>query len=572
MKTKLSPFWIFYSIVVCFTACQPKEYADQILYNGTIYTADSLDRMVQAIAVKGDRILQVGTDVEIMHFRGPKTTMQNLEGAFVMPGLIEGHGHFLSLGKSLLQLNLSTTRSWMEIVDKTRDAVAKATLGSWIEGRGWHQEKWIDEAEAKFNGYPYHDALSAVSPNHPVVLVHASGHALIANQKAMDMAGISPESIAPRGGRIVKDQLGKLTGVFEENAMDLINHAMDEAKKKLPSEEKIGFLRQQAQLASQECLKHGITSFQDAGSSLEEIILQKQWCDSGLIANRLWVMLYADETEVQKSMDALPISDETTHRFHAQAVKAYVDGALGSYGAWLLEAYDDKHDHHGQNTMPLDRLNELAEQCLRRNLQLCVHGIGDRANREILNIFEKQLTSDPGHDRRWRIEHAQHLDTADIPRFAALDVIASMQTIHCTSDAPFVEKRLGGFRAKTGAYAWRSLIQSGARMANGTDCPVESINPFECMYAAVTRKRLDNGLPFYTEQKLSRVEALRSYTIWNAYAAFEEKIKGSLEAGKLADLVVLDRNVLQCTDEELATTKVKKVFIGGRTIAQFPVH
>ncbi len=566
MKTKLSPFWIIIPLIMHNSSCKPSEFADHIFYHGIIYTADSTDSVIEAIAIKDDRIWKTGTDQEIMKFKSAITQMHDLEKGFVMPGLIEGHGHFLSLGKSLLELNLSATKSWQEILDKTKEAVHRANPDEWVEGRGWHQEKWIDDASLKFNGYPYHDALSAVSPQNPVILVHASGHALLANQKAMDLAGISAESVSPNGGRIVRDDQGKLTGVFEENAMDLITGALEAFHAKRSLSEINKRLRQQSILAGFECIKYGITSFQDAGSSWSEIQLLKSCCDSGYVMPRLWVMYYASEHEDKVIQNELPIQHDPMLRFCASAVKAYVDGALGSYGAWLLEAYADKHDFHGQNTLPLEKLNEIARLCATSGLQLCVHGIGDRANQEILNIFEQQIKEKGLQDHRWRIEHAQHLDPSDIPRFSALGVIASMQTIHCTSDAPFVEKRLGHDRAQKGAYAWRSLINSGAQLANGTDCPVESINPFECMYAAITRKRLDNGLEFFAEQRLNRIEALRSYTIWNAYAAKEEHLKGSIEPGKLADFILLDRNLLNCSDLELASTNVKKVWMNGRLI------
>ncbi len=554
---------LIFLILLSFFQCKVDQKADLILYNGFIYTANEKDEVVDAIAVKDGWIIATGDSTEIVKLQTEHTQILDLNRQFVMPGLIEGHGHFLKLGKNLIDVDLIQTKSWKEIVQKLQHKIQNTPEGEWIEGRGWHQEKWIESPGLSVHSYPYHDDLSAISPKHPVVLTHASGHALLANQKAMDLAGITTETNAPGGGRIVRDAHGKLTGVFEENAMSLILDPLHRHNAGIPVANKMEKLKKQAQLASRECIRYGITSFQDAASSLDEIRLQKEWCESGLIQPRMYVMLYQGFEQQMLEIESLPIVSEENHRFACRAVKAFVDGALGSYGAWLLKEYDDQKEHFGQNTMPMDALNMLAARCYDKGLQLCVHGIGDRGNREILNVFENYLKKDTAHNLRWRIEHAQHLDMADIPRFRGLGVIASIQAVHCTSDAPFVVKRLGVERAKLGAYAWRSLLESGARIANGTDCPVESINPFECMYAAITRKRLDTELEFFPEQKLTRLEALRSYTIWNAYAAKEEQIKGSLEKNKLADFIILDRNLIDCTDQELVSAKVKKVFISG---------
>ncbi|MCC6753152.1 MAG: amidohydrolase [Saprospiraceae bacterium] len=547
-------------------SCKVSQKADVLLFNGEIYTADSSDAVVEAIAISGDAILATGTAETLRDHVGDDTELVDLNGAFAMPGLIEGHGHFLGLGNSLLTLNLADAQSWSEIVAKTADAVKTAKPGQWIEGRGWHQEKWLAEADLRYNGYPYHDALSAVSPENPVLLVHASGHALLANAQAMELARVGPESASPTGGRIVRDDAGKLTGVFEENAMEVIYRSREAERSRLPETERMAALKRMALAASGHCLSYGICSFQDAGSNLEEIRLLKNLCDSGTISTRLWVMLHDQAQQLLTAIDQLPVELNPQSNFCCHAVKAYADGALGSYGAWLLESYSDKPGFRGQNTTPVDQLQKLAQACAKRGLQFCVHGIGDRANREILDLFESELAGKRDEDLRWRIEHAQHLHPDDIARFGPLGVIASMQAIHCTSDAPFVVKRLGEQRAREGAYPWRSLLDSGARLANGTDCPVEPINPFACMYAAITRKRAPGGEAFFPEQRMRRLEALRSYTIWNAYAAREEAIKGSLEPGKLADIAILDRNLLSCSDEELAQTRVLGVYLGGKPV------
>jgi predicted amidohydrolase YtcJ len=550
--------------LLLFAACsqKPAGPATLILFNGNIFTADSLRPRASAIAMDGAHILAVGADEEIRKLAGDKTEMIDLQGAFAMPGFIEGHGHFSSLGRSLQNLNLMNTRSWQEITGLVAEKAKTASPGDWIEGRGWHQEKWTSSAGATVNGYPYHDLLSAASPENPVVLYHASGHGLIANARALALAGISRETSDPVGGRIVRDARGNLTGVFEENAMDLIERPFSEWKNRQSEAERRENFAQSVELAVQECLAKGITSFQDAGSDFWEIEQYRRLAESGRLGLRLWAMISQPKAADLPKLAEFPKIGLADGFFTVRAVKAYFDGALGSYGAWLLVPYTDKPDSYGQNTNPVADIGALAAACKQYGLQYCVHAIGDRANREVLNVFESTLQAESG--LRWRVEHAQHIDPQDIPRFRQLGVIASMQAIHCTSDAPFVVKRLGEQRARTGAYAWRSLLDSGVRLANGTDAPVEDVAPLPCLYAAVTRKRTDSGLTFFPEQKMTREEALLSYTLWNAYAAFEDQDKGSLTPGKLADVVVLSKDLLRCTPEEILQAQVLKTIVGGK--------
>lgn len=561
MKTR-----IFYAIFLlclglgCNSSSKP-EPATVLLLNGNFFTADKSLPHAAAVAVRGDSILYVGAEAGARALAGETTQIIDLQGAFAMPGFIEGHGHFLGLGQSLQNLNLMATKSWEEIVGQVAEKVKTAPAGEWIEGRGWHQEKWTTPLDRAVNGYPYHDALSAVSPNHPVVLKHASGHGLIANAKAMELAGISRETADPLGGRIVRDASGTLTGVFEENAMDLIEKPFIDWKNKRTEAEKQAAFDQAALLAARECLSKGITSFQDAGSSFWEIDQYRRLAEGGRLPLRLWVMIGQPTAAEYGRLSRFPQIGLGKGYLTVRAVKAYLDGALGSYGAWLLEPYTDKPGHTGQNTTPVDTILSLARHCRQYGLQLCVHAIGDRANREVLNLYQQVLQAET--TLRWRIEHAQHLDPQDIPRFAQLGVVAAMQAIHCTSDAPFVVKRLGETRARAGAYPWRSLLDSGAQLANGTDAPVEDVNPLPSIYASVTRKRPDSGLAFFPEQKMTREEALYSYTLWNARAAFEEKEKGSLTPGKKADIVVLSKDLLNCAEEEILQARVLKTIVGG---------
>lgn len=552
-------------LAACFwMACQPQKNAETatlILLNGQFFTAEKGQSTASAVAVRGDRILYVGDAEGAKKWAGNSTRILDLQGAFVMPGLIEGHGHFASLGRSLLNINLIDTKNWEDIVARVGGAIQSAKPGEWVEGRGWHQEKWSRLPEKNVGGYPYHDLLSAASPQNPVVLYHASGHSLFANEQAMKLAGISSETPDPVGGRIVRDAAGRAVGVFEENAMDLVERAYSKFKNQRPEGEKQAFFDKTIALAADECLRKGITSFQDAGSDFWEIEQYSRLAEAGKLDVRLWAMISQPKKHEFERLADFPKIGLGHEHLTVRAIKCYLDGALGSYGAWLLEPYADKPGFLGQNTTPLDTVAEVAALCAKHGLQCCVHAIGDRGNREVLNVFEK--TQPAGGSARWRIEHTQHLDAQDIPRFASLGVVASMQAIHCTSDAPFVAKRLGEVRARTGAYAWRSLLDSGAHLANGTDAPVEDCDPLACIYASVTRKRADTGLEFFPEQAMTREEALLSYTLWNAWAAFEEAEKGSLAAGKLADFTIFDKNLLTCSPQEILQARVLKTIVGG---------
>lgn len=545
--------------------CQSNSVQPElILTNAQIYTLDRDLEMAEAIAIHEGKILAVGTADEVMELAGDQTVVEDLMGAFVMPGFIEGHGHFSGLGSSLINLNFLHAQSWDEIIEAVSEKAKTVEPGEWIIGRGWHQEKWLSSPDRNVQGYPYHNDLSAISPDNPVLLKHASGHGLFANAKAMELAGISKETPNPAGGKIVRDVQGEAIGIFEERAQSLITGAYNEYLSALSQEDLKAQWRRGVELAQQACLERGITSFQDAGSSFEEIERYREMAENGELDIRLWAMVRRPYEELKNKVDQLPIINAGGGFFTCRAIKADLDGALGAFGAWLLEPYEDRPDFVGQNTTPISEVEQIAALAAEHQLQLCVHAIGDRANREVLNIFEAAFeANDPSESWRWRIEHAQHLSPEDIPRFAELGVIAAMQAIHCTSDAPFVEKRLGVERARTGAYPWRSLLDAGAVVTNGTDAPVEEVDALPSFYASVTRKRFDNPKPFYPEQAMTREEAMYSYTLANAYAAFEEKEKGSLEVGKYADLVVLSNNLLTCSEEEILSTSILRTYVNG---------
>jgi len=560
---KKAAFFLFTALALL-QSCSPSETADLILINGNIYTVDPTNPRVEAIAIQGDRILKTGSTTEIERLKSEKTKVIDLKGQFVMPGFIEGHGHFSGLGSSLINLNFLKSKSWNEIVQAVAEKAKSAKPGEWITGRGWHQEKWTEPLDQQEQGYPYHDLLSEVSPDHPVLLRHASGHSLFANKKAMELAGISAETPNPSGGRIVRNARGEAIGVFEERAMSLINGVYQEYLDGLSASDQKELWLKGIQLAEEECLKKGITSFQDAGSSFEEIEWYRDLAEKGDLDLRLWAMLRHSFADMKDKLNGFPLLDLGNHTFTCRAIKSEVDGALGAFGAWLLRPYADKPGFEGQNTTPVSEVQNIARLAMDHDMQLCVHAIGDRANRVTLNIYEEMFKANAGKTNlRWRVEHAQHLDTADIPRFKQLGVIASMQGIHCTSDAPFVEKRLGESRSRLGAYPWRSLLDAGVLVANGTDAPVEDVSPIESFYASVTRRRADTGLVFFPEQRMTREEAIYSYTMANAFAAFEEQLKGSLTAGKLADLVVLSNDLTKCADEDVLKTQVVMTMVGG---------
>ena len=551
-------------VIFLFSACENTEVADTIFLNGDFYTVNKNQPRATAIAIKNGRIIGIGNDEIQQKFSGENTELKDLNGAFAMPGFIEGHAHFSGLGNSLMNLNFLKSKNWNEIVSMVEERAKTAKKGEWITGRGWHQEKWNETPKKQVLGYPYHYELSDISPDNPVVLRHASGHSLFANKAAMDLVGISIETPNPIGGEIVRGDNKEAIGVFEETAMDAFQDAYDAHLLTLSPEENEERWYKSIELAEQNCLENGITSFQDAGSTFIELDRYEKMAEAGELDVRLWAMIGAREENLAEGAKNFPVIDAGDNFFTCRAIKAYADGALGAFGAWMLKPYNDKPDAHGQNVTPIPDLKRVAALSFDNDLQMCIHAIGDRANRLVLDIYEENFNRDTTkNDLRWRIEHAQHINPKDIPRFKEMGVIASMQGIHCTSDAPFVEKRLGTERARTGAYPWRSLLDAGVVIANGTDAPVEDISAIESFYASVTRKRADTGMEFFPEQRMTRAEAIHSYTLGNAFAAFEEANKGSLEVGKLADLVVLSKDLEKCADEEVLETEILMTVVGG---------
>lgn len=559
------------STLACTGPTPRAEPADLVLTSGRLVTLDPARPEASALAARGGRIVAVGDDAEIGALVGPATRVVDLAGRLAVPGLIEGHGHFASIGRAARILKLAPYATWDEIVSAVAEAAAKARPGEWIVGRGWHQEKWREVPADAVEGFPVHAALSAAAPDNPVLLGHASGHATMVNARALALAGIDRATPDPPGGEILHDAAGEPTGLLRESASDLVGAAFEKALAARPAEEVEADFRRDLEAADREVLSKGITSFHDAGETFEDLERTAAMVAEGRLATRLYVMLRDEPAKFSAERLARARRvDEADGHLTVRTIKIVADGALGSRGAWLLEPYSDQPGATGLAVTEPAVIAELAKLALAGDYQMAVHAIGDRANRETLDVFERAFAgvADP-KALRWRVEHAQHLNPADIPRFAELGVIASMQGVHCTSDAPWVIPRLGEKRAEEGAYVWRKLVASGALIVNGTDAPVEDVDPIPSFFATVTR-RLTDGTQFYPAQVLTRREALETYTKNSAWAAFQEDELGTLTPGKRADVTVLDRDLLNVPEEEILGTRAVYTIVGGRVLHEAP--
>lgn len=560
------------NLMIFFASCDSpgkndRPVATLVIHNGSIYTANDNQPTASFIAVKDDLIIYVG-DNEDDFDTDENTTTIDLQGKTLTPGLIEGHGHIMGVGYNEMQLDLMEVKNYDELVEMVEEAVAKAQPGEWIVGRGWHQSKWEPQPEVLVKGFQTHDKLSEVSPNNPVFLRHASGHAAFANAKAMEMAGITPyaknEFSAAKqeaeGGEVIKDEFGNPTGIFNERAMGLVNQFIPENDRAKDKQALI--------LAQQACLRNGITGFHEAGAPRETIELMEELKNEGKLDVRMYVMLTGfDEDLLNEWYEKGPLVDTTAHWLDVRSIKLNCDGALGSRGAWLLEPYTDRPDHYGHETLPMSVVENTSKKALQSGFQVAAHAIGDRANQEILDRYEIAFDAYPdlAKDHRFRIEHAQHLHPDDIERFATLNVIPAMQAIHMASDRPWAIDRLGEKRIKEGAYVWQKLLQRGVKIVNGTDAPVEPLDPLPSFYASVARRTLA-GTPeggYEPDQKMTRDQALKSYTIDAAYGGFMEDKKGSVEVGKLADFTIFDKDIINIEEDEILNTKVVMTIVGG---------
>ena len=540
-------------------SCQSKTEPPEMLVRGQLVTMNPNQPQVSAVAISNGRFSFVGDQAAALALRGPNTRVIDLQDATAYPGLIDAHVHVAGIGAAQRSVDLTGARSFDEIIERVAARAGTLRADVVVQGRGWHQSKWLNPPTGHIEGFPTHHALSEAVPNHPVVLEHANGHSALLNQRAMEQLGIDANTVSPEGGVIVMSD-GQPTGLLHETAIDL---AAPLQTYDLQTAEEL------VELAQRHLLSEGITTAHDAGAS--QVDLKAQWAMArrGDLTMRLYSMVYAsDEGALGEWLARGPMINAGDSKLTVRSIKVQADGALGSRTAWLHAPYTDAPNTSGVLTYDLDALSALIRDSREDNWQINVHAIGDRANSEVLAVFAP-FTATAG-DHRFRIEHAQHLRLGDVPLFAEQGVIASMQPIHLSSDRPWAIDRLGQLRIEQGAYLWRDLLDEGILVTSGTDSPVEPVDPIANFYAAVTRKTLE-GLPetgFEPAQKLTRMEALRAMTLAAAYAAFEEQDKGSIEVGKLADLTVLDRDLTTVAEPEILDTEVLLTIVGGEVVYQ----
>ena len=541
------------SLLAGTVAAQSPARADLVLTNARIYTVDESRPVAEAMAVGGGKVLFVGSERGALALRSSGTRVVDLGGRTVIPGMTDAHAHFLGLGEMLRDVNLFGTRSYDEVVARVVERARETPAGEWILGRGWDQNDWGNTA------FPTHEELSRLVPDHPVYLTRVDGHAGLANRRAMEIAGVTPSTTDPDGGRIERDANGAPTGVFVDNAQGLVGRAIP------------GLTREQTHEALRDAVaemhRWGLTGIHDAGAGREVIDLYEEMARSGELTVRTYVMISDDSTDIAHYFARGPQNGLHDGRLWIRAVKMYSDGALGSRGAALLDPYSDDQGNSGLLVSAPAHIQRVAERGLESGFQINVHAIGDRGNRLVLDAFEAALAKAPRADHRFRVEHAQVLHSDDIPRFAELDVIPSMQAVHQTSDMYWAGERLGSTRV-LGAYAWRSLLSTGVPVPNGSDFPVEMVDPLRSFQASVSRQD-ENGWPlggWFPEQRMTREEALKSMTIWAAYAGFQEDVLGSLSPGKYADFVVLDRDIMRVPAEMIIGTRVLQTWVGGKVV------
>lgn len=552
----MNPRLIFFTILAFLTAADrapAKSSPDLLILNAHIITMDAKNLTASAMVIRGDRMVWVGDTAEAQK-RFAKTRVLDLHGATVLPGIIDAHTHLIELGKSLVRLNLKDVATAQEAVERVKQRVSSATPNEWILGWGWDEGKWASH-------YPDNRALSAASPNNPVYLVGLHTFAAWANQRALQLAGITKDTKDPPNGRILRDEkTGEPTGI-------LLNHAQDLVERQITAMT-LEQSKQALELAAQECIRNGLTSVHEAKVSSMEVDALRELIRENRLPLRVYAMLDgADPTLVSQWLERGPEIDPN-HQLTIRAFKLFADGALGSRGAALLEPYSDSPQSKGTFITAEPEVYNLTRKSLQRGFQVCTHAIGDAANRMVLDAYAHALAEVPqARDPRLRIEHAQVLAPEDIPRFAKLHIIPSMQPVHATSDMAWAEQRLGPQRIK-GAYAWRSLLQTGVHLPLSSDFPGETLNPFYGIYAAITRQDPQGNPPggWYPEQRLTLEEALRGYTVEAAYGEFEEQAKGSIQPGKLADFIVISQDITKLPAKEILAIRVLKTFVGGKLV------
>ncbi|HKS04992.1 MAG TPA: amidohydrolase [Gemmatimonadaceae bacterium] len=533
-------------------ACSPaaQDPADLLIVGGKVYTSDTAQWNAEAIAVKQGRVVFVGSRRDAMAYRGDSTQVEDVNGATVVAGIVDAHAHVANLG--LRGIDLMGTQTYDEIVQMIAERAKTTPKGEWILGRGWDQNDWPEKA------FPTHQKLSAAVPDHPVALTRVDGHALLVNATAMRAAKLTASTRSPEGGQIEKAN-GAPTGVLIDNAMGLVRGVIP-----APT----GQQMRDAILAAQEqMVRWGLTGVHDAGASALAMDAYQALGREGKLSARYYIMLSDDAALLKEWFARAPAIGEYDGHLWVRMIKSYMDGALGSRGAALLAPYSDDAKNVGLLRTTPEHIQELAGQALQHGYQLGVHAIGDRANQLVLDAFEAALKANPKPDHRFRVEHSQILDPKDIPRFKSLGVIPSMQASHQTSDMYWAGDRLGDTRLK-GAYAWHALIESGVIIPNGSDFPVEKVNPLISFHSSISRQDEKNWPAggWRPEERMTRDQALLSMTLWPAMAAFQESELGTLTVGKRADFVVLDQDIMTIPAEQVLATKVLTTYVGGKAV------
>ncbi len=556
--------WTRTAIALALAACTSRSRgrveppADLIVLPARVYTSDTARATAEAFAVRGARVVFVGTRTDALRYRGPATSLLELPDRTVLAGLADAHAHLVALGLALRTVDLVGAMSYDEVIRRVVATARETPAGTWIRGRGWDQNRWADKR------FPEHDALSRAVPDRPVLLTRIDGHAVLANALAMTAAGVSAATPDPPGGRIErKPGSREPAGVFVDNAQALVTSIMPPL-----SDQEIESV---LVAATTEATRWGLVSVHDAGEPERVLQVLQRLAKAGRLPIRVYAMVADDSASLAAAFARGPISAAFDGHLWIRTIKLYADGALGSRGGALLAPYSDDPGNTGLLVTSPAHLQDIAVRALRVGFQVAIHAIGDRGNRIALDAYEAALKAVPTRDHRFRIEHAQVLSPEDIPRFARLGVLPSMQTTHQTSDMPWVESRLGPDRVK-GAYAWRSLLATGVIIPNGTDFPIERVNPLLTFHAAVTRQDSANNPPggWYPEQRMTREEALASMTRWTAHAGFQDNDMGSLKVGKYADFTVLDRDIMRAKPEEILGAQVVATYVGGRAVYTGP--
>jgi len=537
----------------------PADPATLFFINGNIYTADAKRPHAEAVAVKDDRIIFVGSNTDAKKFQGPNTRTIDLQGSTVLPGLTDAHYHFIGVGQREMNLNLEGITNLEDFLAKVKARVDQAKPGEWVTGRGWIETFWKPPV------FPTRTDLDKISPNNPVFLTRADGHGAVANSAALKIGNVTKETKDPFGGQILRDkETGEPVGMLLDNAQGLVTRHIP-ARSDADTDQAII-------LANKRSIELGWTQVQDPGGSYDDVEHYKKLYADGKLKIRIYKAVYGPGQQAQRLLRDGPIIEAYGIRLNLRAIKVVSDGALGSRGAALLAPYSDAPDSKGFLRVKDEDLMPMLKEALQKGIQVETHAIGDYANRFILDEYEKALSAVPKSERkiaepRWRIEHSQIINPADIPRFAKLGIIPSMQPSHAIGDLHFAPSRLGIERLK-GAYAWNSFIKLGVIVPGGSDAPVERGEPMIEFYAAVARKdvRGFTGEGWHPEERVSREDALKMFTIWPAYVAFEENLRGSIETGKLADLTVLSADIMKIPEMDILKTKCVMTVIGGEIV------